>query len=541
MTARAVPGGEGHAALVAGLSARLRMDAGLVAVRGGPVLRDPQTAMPGQEAHAALVADLNIRLGIRIGLTQILRREGSVAGLVEDLSARLDLDRGLAQIVGLQRPVGGIPGGPSIEGRDEEAIASIRDSLLRIQRAADHDRIQLRTAGPHRYLDAAIRAAREILAHLGRMDLHTDLTDTTLVPAADILSRQRTLLAEATAALANALPKTRADELPAPESGPTVSVVLANARRSANITAAELARRVGMSPAKISRIETGRVTPSRVDVRVLGEALNLPAEQIESLVRRQQKAIHEQGAPARQPGSAVGDALRRLRHSARMTSVELSRRVGMSPAKISRIETGFTKVSPEDLARICQALDATPQQIQEIIELGSADWQQRHSIDTQPAVMTESAAVAGTVEAVRDDRSALATADVGLLLRQSTVELDELGGRMADSAGVMSWAAHRNCLELIDEVLTTMRSIWVAISDFRGADLVKAEVTLELEDLDGIQWSDKTALGGRTRWPSAMITVIQEHSDRVPGQLGIWQISLGTVTGPDTELVQMLP
>jgi transcriptional regulator with XRE-family HTH domain len=48
----------------------------------------------------------------------------------------------------------------------------------------------------------------------------------------------------------------------------------------------ELAQQLGWSQSKVSRIETGSVTPSEADVRAWGQAVNAPAETIADLVAR---------------------------------------------------------------------------------------------------------------------------------------------------------------------------------------------------------------------------------------------------------------
>jgi transcriptional regulator with XRE-family HTH domain len=63
-----------------------------------------------------------------------------------------------------------------------------------------------------------------------------------------------------------------------------VGVALARWRRRKKIPGQALGDRVGMSQAKISRLETGAVTPDPNDVRRLATALGLPEQEIERLV-----------------------------------------------------------------------------------------------------------------------------------------------------------------------------------------------------------------------------------------------------------------
>jgi transcriptional regulator with XRE-family HTH domain len=63
-----------------------------------------------------------------------------------------------------------------------------------------------------------------------------------------------------------------------------VGALLRIHRERQNITGGALAERVGLSQAKVSRIETGRTAASPADVRLLAAGLKLPAEETERLV-----------------------------------------------------------------------------------------------------------------------------------------------------------------------------------------------------------------------------------------------------------------
>jgi transcriptional regulator with XRE-family HTH domain len=60
--------------------------------------------------------------------------------------------------------------------------------------------------------------------------------------------------------------------------------------------------------------------------------------------------------PPLEPADPPGVVIARLRRRARLTGQQLGHMVGMSQAKVSRIETGQTSVSPTDVARIAHAL-----------------------------------------------------------------------------------------------------------------------------------------------------------------------------------------
>ncbi|MFI5909550.1 helix-turn-helix domain-containing protein [Dactylosporangium sp. NPDC051541] len=76
-----------------------------------------------------------------------------------------------------------------------------------------------------------------------------------------------------------------------------VGAVLARWRKRAGITGQALASRVGMSQAKISRLETGTSTAEPADVRRIAEALELPPDAIERLVEQSEQPFPEWAIP----------------------------------------------------------------------------------------------------------------------------------------------------------------------------------------------------------------------------------------------------
>jgi len=64
----------------------------------------------------------------------------------------------------------------------------------------------------------------------------------------------------------------------------------------------------------------------------------------------------------------VGSALAQLRRRARLTGAELGRRVGMSQAKISRLENGVGSPGPADIAAIARVLGATDEEVRRLAE-----------------------------------------------------------------------------------------------------------------------------------------------------------------------------
>lgn len=91
----------------------------------------------------------------------------------------------------------------------------------------------------------------------------------------------------------------------APQSGDVpVGRVIHRWRRNANLTGAQLAGRVGMSQAKVSRVETGATVPGPVDIRKIGRALNVPDDEIEWLVVRAEQIQDADFLTDWRPGTA---------------------------------------------------------------------------------------------------------------------------------------------------------------------------------------------------------------------------------------------
>src|SRR4051794_15417332 len=65
----------------------------------------------------------------------------------------------------------------------------------------------------------------------------------------------------------------------------------------------------------------------------------------------------------------LGAALRRVREEARYTGNELARRLGWSPSKVSRIETGDRNTSEVDTALYAAYCGATAEELGRLLEL----------------------------------------------------------------------------------------------------------------------------------------------------------------------------
>jgi transcriptional regulator with XRE-family HTH domain len=91
-----------------------------------------------------------------------------------------------------------------------------------------------------------------------------------------------------------------------------------------------------------------------------------------------------QARPRGAPEATVGETLRQLRRKSRLTGQGLADLVGMSQAKISRIENGVGVVAPSDIVRIARALDAPQDLVDHMMEQAErlndrmTDWRSSH-------------------------------------------------------------------------------------------------------------------------------------------------------------------
>lgn len=72
---------------------------------------------------------------------------------------------------------------------------------------------------------------------------------------------------------------------------------------------------------------------------------------------------------ADRPAEPVGAILARWRKRRRLTGQALGEQVGMSQAKISRLETGAVAAEPNDVRRLAEALGVPPTEIDRIVDL----------------------------------------------------------------------------------------------------------------------------------------------------------------------------
>jgi len=74
------------------------------------------------------------------------------------------------------------------------------------------------------------------------------------------------------------------------------------------------------------------------------------------------------GSPEQEAGTPVGEVLAGLRKTAGVTGQQLGRLVGMSQAKISRIETGSVMPDPEDVEQLATALGASDHVVRKLVD-----------------------------------------------------------------------------------------------------------------------------------------------------------------------------
>ncbi len=75
--------------------------------------------------------------------------------------------------------------------------------------------------------------------------------------------------------------------------GEPVGAALARWRKRRKLSGQALGERVGMSQAKISRLETGSSAPDPQDVRFIAESLDLPSDEVERLVGLAEKTSNQ--------------------------------------------------------------------------------------------------------------------------------------------------------------------------------------------------------------------------------------------------------
>ncbi|MFG2045642.1 WD40 repeat domain-containing protein [Dactylosporangium sp. NPDC048998] len=109
-------------------------------------------------------------------------------------------------------------------------------------------------------------------------------------------------------------------------------------------------------------------------------------------------------------------------------------------------------------------------------------------------------------------------------LRQAEDQLRHLT-RAGMAAGVRA-----ACRHLVAVMSDQASQVWAALSEFQGTDL-HTITNVDIDDLDGVLWSDATADGGPTVWPDELRPVVEEHSVLADTGSGVFIVQFGTVIG----------
>jgi transcriptional regulator with XRE-family HTH domain len=155
-------------------------------------------------------------------------------------------------------------------------------------------------------------------------------------------------------------------------------------------------------------------------------------------------------SPADQPVEPVGAILARWRKRKRLTGHALGDRVGMSQAKISRLETGAVAAEPGDVRLLAEELGMPPAEVERVVELAErADDRLTDWTSAQPGLADRQREMGKIEESAREHRVFQPTVVPGLMqtseyaraiLSDLRDELDD--ARIADSEGVVAAAVN---------------------------------------------------------------------------------------------------
>ncbi len=82
----------------------------------------------------------------------------------------------------------------------------------------------------------------------------------------------------------------------------------------------------------------------------------------------------------------------------------------------------------------------------------------------------------------------------------------DLAHRFETTPGSLEEDLRRRALAETDRLISEAQGLWTTLTDFRGADLHAADLTGNLDELDGVRWSSAT------RWPAAVREDVERHS-----------------------------
>jgi len=151
-------------------------------------------------------------------------------------------------------------------------------------------------------------------------------------------------------------------------------------RSEQGLSSAELAKMIGVKPNIVDSYENGTTNPSVVRLRGLCQALQVETAKLLDITD--------------------GHTLKDLRELALLTSSEAAADLGLSTAKLYRLETGKTKVVADVKARMAKVYGVKPQILDEAI--------QNTTNDTSPVLLEFPDEVLKTLDAKRGDTSRVA-------------------------------------------------------------------------------------------------------------------------------------
>ncbi|RBY85901.1 helix-turn-helix transcriptional regulator [Blastococcus sp. TF02A-26] len=131
---------------------------------------------------------------------------------------------------------------------------------------------------------------------------------------------------------------------------------LCRARLAAGLTMTQVANRVGVTPASVSRWENGCRRPSPEHRPALARVLRVAPEQLDGLL---------EDTPAGRWDGAALPGLGALRRAAGWTQREFALAVGIGSTTAHRWENGRTRVPEDRLERVAEALGLTPAELLE--------------------------------------------------------------------------------------------------------------------------------------------------------------------------------
>lgn len=164
---------------------------------------------------------------------------------------------------------------------------------------------------------------------------------------------------------------------------------------------------------------------------------------------------------ADQPAEPVGAILARWRKRKKLTGQALGEQVGMSQAKISRLETGAVAAEPADVRRLAEALEMPASEVDRVVDLAEHADNQLTEWTTTGVDLAAFQRQIGQIEAAAKELRVFQPAVVPGLMQTSEYaraimsDLTESEARLAESAVALSEAVnarmHRNHILLLPD------------------------------------------------------------------------------------------